>query len=203
MILKIANNNFLCLNIRGNHTEKVLLRAFSRWDSGGKQSMFFLNPSFLGSWIWEKIIGDIATVTKGMPSCQFPKCVRSGCRMRSSFITTDIPALEIVERPRENVLVEKWATHCWLLTLLRTWGGWCPVGDTLLLLFRSNLAVLSGTLWSHFETGVMGGWPDPWGESMEGRRDRSLARKLSTFHTVGNSVVFLIKINHTVAINIS
>ena len=59
MILKIANNNFLCLNIRGNHTEKVLLRAFSRWDSGGKQSMFFLNPSFLGSWIWEKIIGDI------------------------------------------------------------------------------------------------------------------------------------------------
>ena len=67
--------------------------------------------------------------------------------------------------------------------------------------------MLARTLRSHFETGVMGGWPDHCGESMEGRRDGSLARKLSTFHTVDDSVVlynicnFFFEINCMVVVN--
>ena len=105
--------------------------------------------------------------------------------------------------------MEKRPTH-WVPTLIGTWVSCCSIGDTLLLFFllRGNLAILASTLRSHFETGVMGGWPDPCGESMEGRPDGSLARKLSTFHTVDNSVTvlyniykFLIEINCRFAVN--
>ena len=79
----------------------------------------------------------------------------SGGNSTSKDLTLCIPALEIVERAGEYVLVEKRATH-WILTLLGTWGG-SSIGDALLLFFGGNLAILARTLRSHFETGVMGG----------------------------------------------
>ena len=100
-----------------------------------------------------------------------------------------------IQNPKEFLIFESWnhfkAQPCH--SCRRSSGPSCRAGKKAGCRWFGKLALQGGKVgkvgfgklalqgWSWLQTEVMGGWPDPWEGSMEGRRERSLERKLSHF----------------------